>query len=475
MKNRDTNARGKRLPSFAQSVTPLVAMGVFLGVGYGVLRLPAEVLLIAAAAVAGVIAHRLGYTYKEIENGILESMMKGMPAMLIVIVVGALIGSWIACGTIPMLIFYGLKLISPTFFLVTACVVCSVVSVVTGTSYGTVGTLGVALIGIAQGLEIPLGQAAGAIVAGAYFGDKLSPFSDTTNLAPVAARSNLYDHIRHTLWTTTPAWLIGLSVYLVLGLMSSKTGAVSLDVTTSITTAISANFRFHWLLLAPPAITLFAAIRRYPVIPGMLVSSAVAVALALGLQGLDIKTAVSSMASGYTSTTGHELVDTLLTRGGMANMMHVTLIAFCAFAFGGIMQAAGMLEVLLVRLVRVANTTAKIVASTVMASITTAIVTGSSFLSILIPGELFAPVYRRRDLAAKNLSRTTEDSGTVIVPLVPWSIAGVFMAGTLGVETLSYAPWAVMCYLGFVFALIYGFTGFAIAPRIADDETVPGS
>ena len=239
-------------------------MGVFLGVGYGVLRLPAEVLLIAAAAVAGVIAHRLGYTYKEIENGILVSMMKGMPAMLIVIVVGALIGSWIACGTIPMLIFYGLKLISPAFFLVTACVVCSVVSVVTGTSYGTVGTLGVALIGIAQGLDIPLGQAAGAIVAGAYFGDKLSPFSDTTNLAPVAARANLYDHIRHTLWTTTPAWLIGLAVYLVLGLMSSKTGAVSLDVTTSITTAISANFRFHWLLLAPPAITLFAAIRRYP-------------------------------------------------------------------------------------------------------------------------------------------------------------------------------------------------------------------
>jgi NhaC family Na+:H+ antiporter len=349
------------------------------------------------------------------------------------------------------------------------------VSVVTGTSYGTVGTLGVALIGIAQGLNIPLGQAAGAIVAGAYFGDKLSPFSDTTNLAPVAARANLYDHIRHTLWTTTPAWLIGLAVYLVLGFMSSRTGTVSLDVTASITSAISANFRFHWLLLAPPVITLFAAVRRYPVIPGMLVSSAVAVVLALTVQGLDIKTAVGSMASGFTSTTANQVVDTLLTRGGMASMMHVTLIAFCAFAFGGIMQAAGMLDVLLNRMVKVANTTGKIVASSVLASITTAVVTGSSFLSILIPGELFAPVYRRRDLAAKNLSRTTEDSGTVVVPLVPWSIAGVFMAGTLGVETLAYAPWAVMCYLGFVFALIYGFTGFAIAPRVADDETVPGS
>ena len=471
----EDRATVRREPTMTESVAPLLAMGLFLGVGYGVLRLPAEVLLLAAAAVAGIIAHRLGYTYKEIENGILQSMMKGMPAMLIVIVVGALIGSWIACGTIPMLIFYGLKLISPTFFLVTACVVCSVVSVVTGTSYGTVGTLGVALMGIAQGLDIPLGQAAGAIVAGAYFGDKLSPFSDTTNLAPVAARSNLFDHIRHTLWTTTPAWIIGLVVYLVLGLMTTRTGVASLDVTSSITAAISTGFRFHLLLLLPPMITLVAAVRRYPVIPGMLVSSAVAVVLALAFQGLDIKTAVAAMASGYTSTTGHEMVDTLLSRGGMANMMHVTLIAFCAFAFGGIMQAAGMLEVLLVRLVKIADTTGKIVASTVAASITTAVVTGSSFLSILIPGELFAPVYRRRGLAAKNLSRTTEDSGTVVVPLVPWSIAGVFMAGTLGVETLAYAPWAVMCYTGFVFALIYGFTGFAIAPRINDDETVPGS
>ena len=392
----------RRDPTLAESVAPLVAMGLFLGVGYGVLRLPAEVLLLAAAAVAGIIAHRLGYTYKEIENGILLSMMKGMPAMLIVIVVGALIGSWIACGTIPMLIFYGLKLISPTFFLVTACVVCSVVSVVTGTSYGTVGTLGVALMGIAQGLDIPLGQAGGAIVAGAYFGDKLSPFSDTTNLAPVAARSNLFDHIRHTLWTTTPAWLIGLVVYLVLGLMTTKTGVASLEVTTSITAAIGVGFHFHWLLLLPPAITLFAAVRRYPVIPGMLISSAVAVVLALAFQGLDIKTAVAAMASGYTSTTGHEMVDTLLSRGGMANMMHVTLIAFCAFAFGGIMQAAGMLEVLLERLVKIADTTGKIIASTVAASITTAVVTGSSFLSILIPGELFAPVYRRRGLAAKK-------------------------------------------------------------------------
>ena len=220
----------KKKPTFIQSLIPLFAIAILLGGGYGYLKLDIEVLLIAAAAVAGLIALQLGYNYKEIQDGILEAMMKGMPAMLIVIVVGALIGSWIAAGTIPMLIYYGLKIISPQYFLVTACVVCSVISLVTGTSYGTVET-----VGVAQGLGIPLGQAGGAIVAGAYFGDKLSPFSDTTNLAPIAAQSNLFDHIKHMLWTTTPAWLLGLVVYFFLGIFSkSGGGEVSMELTDSI-------------------------------------------------------------------------------------------------------------------------------------------------------------------------------------------------------------------------------------------------
>ena len=465
----------KLKPTFIQSLIPLIAIALFLGVGYGVFHLNAEILLIAAAIVAGIIALKLGYNYKEIESGIIESMMKGMPAMLIVIVVGALIGSWIAAGTIPMLVYYGLQLISPKFFLLTACLVSSVVSLVTGTSYGTVGTIGVAFIGIAGGLGIPLDQAAGAIVAGAYFGDKLSPFSDTTNLAPIAAGSNLFDHIRHTLWTTAPAWLLGMLVYFIIGVTSGTDQVTTMERAVAIQQILKDGFQFHWLLLIPPVITLTFALRKKPVIPGMLLSSAVAAILAIFIQHLDMATAVTSMVKGFVASTGDPMVDKLLSRGGMVSMMHVTLIAFCAFAFGGIVQKAGMLDVLLTRLLRVANTVGRIVASTVASSIAVALMTGSSFLSILIPGELFAPAYRKFNLAAKNLSRTTEDSGTVIVPLVPWSIAGVFMAGTLGVETLAYLPWAVMCYTGFIFALIYGFTGFAIAPRINEDETIPGS
>jgi len=467
--------RSQRPPTLWESLIPLLAIALLMGVGYGFYQLPAEVLLIAASAVAGLIACRLGYSFREIEAGIIESMMKAMPAMLIVIVVGALIGSWIAAGTIPWLIYYGLQLIAPHYFLLTACVVSSVISLVTGTSWGTVGTIGVAFMGIAHGLQIPLDQAAGAIVAGAYFGDKISPFSDTTNLAPVAAKSNLFDHIRHLLWTTLPAWGLSLAVFFFLGLAIPHTSTASLEQMDSILATIETHFHYHWLVFLPPVITLYAAVRKRPVIPYMLLSVLVAVLLALFVQDAGLQPAVGSVLAGHSATTGQPMVDRLLNRGGMLEMMDITLLALCAFAFGGIIQRAGMLDVLLDRLLRIARTTGALITATVASCFTVALLTGSSFLSILIPGELFAPAYRKRNLAAKNLSRTTEDSGTVIMPLIPWSIAGVFMAGTLGVPTLAYAKWAVMCYTGFLFAILYGFTGIGIAPRIRDDETVAGS
>ena len=463
----------KRTPTLFQSLIPIFSIAVFLGVGYGIFHFRIEFLLIAAAAVSGVLALWLGYTYKEMEEGIVHSISKGMPAMMVVIVVGMLIGTWMSSGAIPMMIFYGLKIISPTFYLVTACVVCSIISVVTGTSYGTAGTVGVAFIGIAQGLGIPLSHAAGAIVAGSYFGDKLSPFSDTTNLAPIAAGSNLFDHIKHMLWTTTPAWLIGLVLYYFLG--RGVEGSLESEQMTQIMETIPATFRFSVVLLLPPAITLYAALSKKPTIPGMLASSVVAMILAIIYQGVPVADAVDAMVHGYTAATGIPLVDTLLTKGGMLNMMDVTLIALCAFAFAGITQKAGMLDVLLQHMTRFANTTGRLIAATSASSMAVAVMTGSSFLTLLIPGELFAPAFKKMGLAAKNLSRTLEDSGTVIVPIVPWSIAGVYMAGTLGVPTTEYAPFAFMCYLGVVFALLYGFTGFAIAPKVRDDETVPGS
>ena len=467
-----SEVRTPRKPSLGEALFPLVTMAVLLGVGYGWLGYPVEVLLLTAAGVAGATAFRLGYNWRDMETGIIAALAKALPAMLILISVGALIGTWIAAGTIPMLIYYGLEIISPRFFLLTACVICSIISIVTGTSWGTVGTLGVALIGVANGLGIPLGAAAGAIVSGAYFGDKLSPFSDTTNLAPVVAGSNLFDHIRWMLWTTFPAWCIGLIVYLVVGM---GTGPVEPPDVSGIQNALSGSFRFNILLVLPLVIILFFAIKKLPSLPGILFASLVAVILALPFQDLPLLEALESAVSGYHPDTGSVEVDMLLARGGMLAMMDVTLLVLCAFGYAGIMKHCGLLDRVLEALLSVVKSVFGLVASAVATGIITALVTGSSYLSIIVPGELYRDAYKSKGLAAKNLSRTTEDSGTVIVPLVPWAAAGVFMAGTLGVPTVEYAPWAVMNYLGFLFALFYGATGIGLAPKIREDETIPGS
>jgi NhaC family Na+:H+ antiporter len=463
----------KREPTTLEAFLPFLVMAALLGVGYGVFRLRIEVLLITAAAVAGLVALRLGYSWAELQAGIIEGIAKALPAVLILVSVGALISTWIAAGTIPLLVKLGLHTISPRFFLVTACVLCSLVSLFTGTSWGTVGTMGIALMGVAAGLGVPAGAAAGAVVAGAYFGDKLSPFSDTTNLAPVAAQSNLFDHIRHMLWTTVPAWTLGLLVYLVAGLRSG--GAASPERVAAILDTLGNAFVLSPWALLPLPIVLYFALRQRPTVPGILLASAVAGTIAIIVQGESLTTVAEAMVTGYVADTGDPAVDNLLSRGGMGPMMEVTLIVFTAFSFAGIASRAGLLDVALRQLLRATRTTGHLVAATVGSTIFTALITGSSYLTILLPGELFAPAYRLRNLAAKNLSRTLEDSGTVVVPLIPWSAAGVFMAATLEVPTLSYLPWAILNYTGFLFAIAYGFTGFAIAPKKRDDETLPGS
>lgn len=459
--------------SFTVSLIPIFTILLLLLVGYGIFKIKAEVLLVISAFLTGVIARIAGFSWEVMQKGIVESISKAMPAMLIVITVGILIGSWMISGIIPMLIYYGLKLISPKLFLVGSCLVCSMVSVFTGTSWGTVGTVGIAFMGVAEGLQIPPAQAAGAIISGAYFGDKLSPFSDTTNLAPIAAGSNLFDHIRHMLWTTVPAWILGLLAYILVGLFTPTGSRISLP--GELMSGLITYFNFHLLLLIPPVIILYFAVRKLPTIPGMLLSSFMAIILGMIFQKISLTDALNALTLGYQSRTGNVFLDNLLTRGGMMSMMGVTLIAFCAFGFAGIMQSTGMLDQILKKLVRFTRTTGTLIASTIASCISVALMTGSSFLSIIIPGELFAPLYKLRGLAAKNLSRTTEDSGTVVVPMIPWSMAAVFMSGTLGVPTLEYLPWTFMNYLGFLFALFYGFTGVGIAPKITDDETRPGS
>ena len=469
-----TDERVTKKPSLAVALFPLITMAGLLGVGYGVYKIRPQVLLVVAAFNTGVLGLVLRFDWKEMERGIVHSLHKAMPAILIMLTVGILIGSWIACGTIPMVIYYGLKLISPKFFLVTACFVCTVTSLATGTSWGTVGTLGVAFIGIATGLGIPLGPAAGAIVAGAYFGDKMSPLSDIPNLASVTAGSNLFDHIKHMAWSGGPAWLIGLLVYFLVGL-GYRGQTIQSDSMTLITETLHKNFHFNFLLLLPMAIVFYFAIAKKPTIPGMLLSSFVAGALAVVFQKASIPEIATAMNSGYKAHTGIATVDSLISRGGMMSMMETQLVAFTAFSFGGIMQRTGLLAVILEKIMRWTEKIWSLVMVTIGTSILAALVTGSSYLSMIIPAELLSPVYKKKELAAKNLSRIIEESGGIIVPLIPWSMAGVYITGTIGVPTFSYLPWAVMNYTSVLILAIFGFTRFTMAPRVREDETQAGS
>jgi NhaC family Na+:H+ antiporter len=464
----------RRQPGLAVALVPLLAMGALLAVGYGVYAISAQVLLIAAASIAGLTGWWLGWTWQEMQEGVVDSIRKAMPAILIMLCVGLLVGSWIACGTIPMVMYYGLSILSPKYFLVSACLVCAIIAFATGTSWGTVGTLGVAFIGIAQAQGIPLGPAAGAIVAGAYFGDKMSPLSDIPNLAPIAAGANLFDNIRHMTWSAVPAFLLGLGVYTVVGLRYGA-GAAGAAAVPRIMATLERAFDFHPLLLLPLVVVFAFALVRKPVIPGMLLSVLVALVLALTLQRSSVPELAGVLTSGYKAHTGVPDVDSLISRGGLMSMMETLLIAFAAFSFGGIMQRTGLLAVVLGRVMRFARHVWSIVLSTVLAALTTALVTGSSYLAMLIPGELLAPLYRRHNLAAKNLSRIITEAGGIMVPLVPWSMAGVYITGTIGVPTLSYLPWAFMNYLSVLLLLAYGFTGFTMAPRTREDETQIGS
>lgn len=468
------NPPTQKKPSLGIALLPLIIMGLLLGVGYGVYKIRPQVLLVCAAFLTGCLGFLLKFSWKDMERGIVDSIHRAMPAILIMLTVGVLIGSWMASGTIPMVIYYGLKLISPKFFLVTACLVCSITALATGTSWGAIGTVGVAFMGIAMGLNIPLGMAAGAIVAGAYFGDKMSPFSDIPNLAAVTAGANLFDHIKHMMWSAVPGWLLGLIVYFFVGL-KYRAGSVESETMTLILDTLRKNFRFNVLLLLPMLIVFYLAFTKRPTIPGMLISSLVAAALAVIFQKESLVQIAQAVNTGYPAHTGVGAVDKLLTRGGLMSMMETQLVAFTAFSFGGIMQKTGLLSVILERVMKVAGKVGSLVAVTIGSCVVTALVTGSSYLSVIIPGDLLSPVYKKKGLAAKNLSRMIDECGGIIVPLVPWSMAGVYITGALGVQVFSYLPWAIANYAAIFILGLYGFTGFTMAPKIRDDETQAGS
>ena len=465
--------RAKRMPTILEALIPVVAMLLVLFIGKGVLGFSTEPLLIIVACVAAFVAWRVGCTWDDMLDEISQKIAKGMPAILILITVGAMVGTWMTSGTIPMMIYYGVQIVSPKWLLVTAFLITCLVSVATGTSWGSVATMGVALMGIASALGVNPAATAGAVIAGSYFGDKISPLSDTTNLAPLAAGSNLYEHIGHMFWTTVPATIVSLVVYAVVGLNANTAAGATSEAVTNMMAQLDQMYDWNILILLPVILVLAGSLLKLPTIPVMILSTVVAGVEGIFMQGISLGNVLTSTVSGFNVTMitrpGFDAanaafeVTKLLNRGGMNGIMSTTLLVFCAFCFAGIMSRAGCLEVVLKAILSVAKTTGSLILATVISCITMALTTGNSYLSILIPGEMFRDAYKERGLHPKNLSRTLEDAGTVFVPLVPWSAAGAYMTATLGVETLDYLPWAILCYTGFIFAIIYGYTGIGIA------------
>ena len=433
--------------------------------------IPTQIPLAAAAAVAAIMTLRLGWSWRDVEHGFADGIKLSLGACMILLAVGMLIGTWIAGGIVPMLIVYGLKLISPQYFLLAACLCCSVVSLATGSSWTTAGTVGIAFIGIGTALGIPLPMVAGAIISGAYFGDKMSPLSDTTNLAPAVAGSELFEHVRHMCWTTGPSMALALILYWLLGLRYGHASA-SLEAVQTISTTLGQTYAITPWLLLPPVLILVMVVLRMPALPAVVIGAVVGGVFASLFQGTSLAAVLDIAYNGVKAETGVKAVDELLSRGGMSSMYGTIGIIICAMCFGGVMEKSGMLGTLAGAILSRAKSTGSLITATLGTCIGSNIIAPDQYLSIVVPGRMYREAYRQAGLHPKNLSRALEDAGTITSPLVPWNSCGAFMFATLGVFPLAYAPYAFLNLINPCVSALYGWTGWTIT-KLPPDETGP--
>ncbi len=449
------------LPRLSVALVPVISLVLFLFIAIRFFDIAPHLPIILATAVGVLISLKLGHNWESLQAAIVRGISMAMPAILILMAIGILIGAWVASGVVPLMVFYGLKLLSPSVFLVASCLICSVVSFATGSSWSTVGTVGVALIGVGQGLEVPLAMVAGAIVSGAYFGDKLSPLSDSTNLAAAVVGSSLFEHIRHMLYTTVPSLLISLLLYGILGsrISSSTNDTSNMDTLIG---ALSENFVLSPLLLIAPLGVIVLIALRAPALPAMLAGALIGGLSGIWIQDLSFKEMLEAMQVGYVSETGIPGVDELLTRGGLESMFFTISLILCAMAFGGLMERSGMLESIARSILNAAKNTGSLVTATVGTCISMNIMAPDQYLSIIVPGRMYKDAFQKAKLAPKNLSRCLEDAGTLSSPLVPWNTCGVFVMGALAVNPLLYLPFAFLNLINPILSIIYGYTGWTM-------------
>ena len=446
---------------------------------------PNQIVLTLGAGIAAIVAIRNGHSWVDIQHAIVSGIGTAMGAILILLSVGGLIGTWLMAGTVPALIYYGLELLDPQWFYAAACLICSIAALATGSSWTVAGTLGVALIGVSMGLGLSPAIAAGAIISGAYFGDKMSPLSDTTNLAPAVASTDLFTHIRHMAWTTGPSMTIALILFAIVGFGTDvQSGGEALD---RLRTALEGEFTISPWALVPLVVVFFMAYRKVPPLPTILFGALLGGVVAAVLQpdvvlrfvdspGLPpviamVKGVWIALANGFVSSTGVPEVDDLLSRGGMSSMLVTIWLILTAMSFGAVLEHAGMLNRLIQSALKAAKSTGSLITTVVLTCIGVNIIAADQYIAIVLPGKMYKAEFQRRGLDARNLSRVIEDSGTLTSPLVPWNTCGAYMAATLGVATLAYLPFAFFNLINPLVSIFYGYTGFTIR-RIEPAQTL---
>lgn len=445
-------------PTFISSLIALLLAVGLLIYGVAFLKQNPHVVLLFSCSVLLIYGLLLGVSWSAMRESILKSISESIETMLIICLIGVLVGVLMASGTVPTIIYYGLKIFSPKYFLPSVLVLCAVMSITTGSSWTTIGTIGIAFLGIGYGLQIPVGITAGAIVCGAYFGDKQSPVSDSTNFAAAVAKTGLYDHTRSMLWSTTPAFLISLAIFSAIG-MQYRNGTADASQIALITDNLTKVFWVNPVLLIPLIVMVVMIVKKMPAIPTMLIAIGLGVLEMAVFQRQSPALILQYMYSGFSSDTGVEVVDKLLTRGGLISMTSTVALMFMSLMMAGLMQSTYIMDLILSKLGKVTNTRFGLIATTLISCVLLSYFAADPYLAMLIPANVLGEKYDELGLDRSVLSRTLEDGATIICPMVPWGTNGIYCANALGISVMTYLPYYYMGFLTPIASLVLAATG----------------
>lgn len=421
--------------------------------------------LLIGVFAAALVARGAGFHWDAIQKMMVNGVSRALPAVFILLLIGIIVGSWMASGVIPTIIFYGLSLIHPSIFIPVVALVTGIVSITLGSSFTSIATVGLAFMAIGEGLGFPAGLVGGAVISGAFFGDKLSPLSDTTNIAPAMAETDLFTHIKHMLWDTIPAFAVAIIMYWFVSKSYSGVGGAHSDVIEGIKTGLTDLFIIHPFLLLLPVLTIALMMLKVPAIPSLAGVGILGGAVAVLVQGMPIANIIQVMTNGFTLESDVAAIDSLLNRGGMTSMLGTVALLVIATALGGVLEESGSFEILTRKMIARVHSTGSLIVSTIFSTFVVAFASGAQFLAIVLPSRTFVTKYKEMGIDTKNLSRCVESAGTVGINLVPWSVPAVFAAGIFGISPGEFIPYAFFVFLVPLINILFGFTGWTITKK----------